>query len=304
MHYGEDPSKGDADNLLLRGGGGVIYHFNDEWAIRADYRGMLTGFGSSPNANATLEGGVMWNWGARVEPKFIAVAGSGDSDGDGLTDAREVELKTDPFDPDTDNDGLTDGEEVLRYKTDPLNRDTDYDSLTDGDEVRKHHTDPLKRDTDGGGVADGHEVIEDNTNPLVAADDLMLFELYIQFDYDKAVIKPEYNPQLDVIVKVLSRSPDATARVEGHADRTRKSGELYNRRLSKRRADAVADYFVRSGIDDGRLRSEGYGFSRPKAANDPLSGNPQNRRVEVYIKGASEGKPEHITVGPGATAEK
>jgi outer membrane protein OmpA-like peptidoglycan-associated protein/opacity protein-like surface antigen len=290
MHYSEDPAKGDADNFLLRGGGGVMYHFNDEWAVRADYRGMLAGFGSSPNANATFDAGVVWNWGAGVPAMIVAVSGSDDTDGDGLPDVREVELRTDPFDPDTDKDGLSDGDEVNRYRTDPLNRDTDYDSLGDGDEVRKHKTDPLKRDTDGGGVADGHEVIEDGTNPLVAVDDLRLFELYINFDLNEAVIRPEYNKQLDVIVKVLSRNPESTARIEGHADRTRKSGDLYNRRLSKRRADAVGDYLSGKDIAGSRLETVGYGFTRPKAANDPLTGNPANRRVEVYIRGA-DGEP-------------
>lgn len=35
-----------------------------------------------------------------------------DTDGDGLTDAREQELGTDPQNPDTDGDGYTDGDEV------------------------------------------------------------------------------------------------------------------------------------------------------------------------------------------------
>ena len=88
---------------------------------------------------------------------------------------------------------MSDGEEVNQYKTDPLNPDTDFDGLKDGyDEVHKYRTNPLIRDTDNGGVADGHEVIEDGTDPLDPADDLILFELNIQFDYDKAVIKSEY----------------------------------------------------------------------------------------------------------------
>lgn len=59
-----------------------------------------------------------------------------DSDGDGLSDAEEATLGTDPTKSDTDNDGLTDGEEVNIYHTDPLNPDTDGDGYLDGDEVR------------------------------------------------------------------------------------------------------------------------------------------------------------------------
>ncbi len=43
-----------------------------------------------------------------------------DGDGDGLTDAEEDGLGTDPDDADSDDDGLTDGAEVNTYDTDPL----------------------------------------------------------------------------------------------------------------------------------------------------------------------------------------
>lgn len=59
-----------------------------------------------------------------------------DSDGDGLSDAREIELGTNPQNRDTDGDGLTDGEEVLTYRTNPLIPDTDGDGYPDGVEVR------------------------------------------------------------------------------------------------------------------------------------------------------------------------
>ena len=57
-----------------------------------------------------------------------------DPDEDGLTNAQEIELGTDPQNDDTDGDGLKGGEEVNDYHTDPLNPDTDRDGLPDGDE--------------------------------------------------------------------------------------------------------------------------------------------------------------------------
>ena len=44
---------------------------------------------------------------------------------------------------------------------------------------------------------------------------------------------------LEPVVKVLQRDPDATVRVEGHADKRAKSTREYNQRLSERRANAV-----------------------------------------------------------------
>ncbi len=65
---------------------------------------------------------------------------SGDPDEDGLTNAEEEELGTDPDDPDTDGDGLLDGEEV-DGGTDPTEADTDGDGYDDGEEIEEG-TDP------------------------------------------------------------------------------------------------------------------------------------------------------------------
>lgn len=58
-----------------------------------------------------------------------------DSDGDGLTNAEELEAGTDVGEPDTDSDGLGDREEVKVYGTNPRKVDTDGDTFLDGQEV-------------------------------------------------------------------------------------------------------------------------------------------------------------------------
>ncbi len=283
--YGDDAlDNGDSRSaFVLRAGAGLMYHFNDAWAFRTDWRLLMTT--DNTEFNTVADVGVVWTWGAGVPPDILATDGPIDSDGDGLSDEHERRIGTDPYDPDTDKDGLTDGQEVLIYKTDPLNPDTDFDLLTDGEEVLKYKTDPLNRDTDGGGVYDGHEVLEDGTDPLYGPDDLMMFELNINFDYDKSIIKPVYFDDLDKIVKVLKRHPEATALIEGHADRLRTSKAAYNRRLSERRAEAVRQYIAAKGVGANRMRAVGYGFDRPKAAQNLDTGTPANRRVEVFIRG-------------------
>jgi len=59
-----------------------------------------------------------------------------DTDGDGLTDAKEKEIGTNISLPDTDGDGLFDREEVEVYTTNTLSEDTDEDGHSDGDEVK------------------------------------------------------------------------------------------------------------------------------------------------------------------------
>ncbi len=298
IYYGQKIN-GERFDPSIRGGGGVMWHFNDEWAVRADFRGFFAG--NDVQANSMIDAGVVWTWGARVPANIVATGGPLDSDRDGLTDVEEGKWKTNPYDPDTDRDGLKDGEEVYTYKTDPLNPDTDADLLKDGDEVRKdkYDTDPLLADTDGGGVIDGHEVLEDGTDPRAGHgnDDLVLYELYIQFEYDKAIIKPEYYKQIDVVGKVLARHPKATAKIEGHCDQFKTKGHIsdaaHNKSLSKDRAKAVVEYLSgKCGISSGRLSSNGYGFERPKDPKkvDLVNGNPENRRVEIYLKGVDKTK--------------
>jgi hypothetical protein len=95
-----------------------------------------------------------------------------DTDGDGLTDSEEVENGTDPNNPDTDDDGLSDGDE-LSEGTDPTNSDTDEDGISDSDEAAEG-TDPTNADTDGDGISDGDELSEgtDPTNEDTDGDGL------------------------------------------------------------------------------------------------------------------------------------
>ncbi|MFM6946911.1 MAG: tandem-95 repeat protein [Flavobacteriales bacterium] len=104
-----------------------------------------------------------------------------DCDNDGLTNAQELALGTDPFNPDSDGDGVLDGTEVADG-TNPnnpcslvlasqtltptnawTNLDCDNDGLTNGQELALG-TDPFNPDSDGDGVLDGTEVA-DGTNP-------------------------------------------------------------------------------------------------------------------------------------------
>ncbi|MFN3194103.1 MAG: carbohydrate-binding domain-containing protein [Aureliella sp.] len=127
-----------------------------------------------------------------------------DDDNDGLTDAEEAGLGTNPLLGDTDGDGIQDGTELGRTSagpdsfggpvsfrpdadptttTNPLVADSDGDGLTDGQEDPNFdgasprviggtgttgvgETDPNNSDTDGDGLSDGDEVNNIGSNPL------------------------------------------------------------------------------------------------------------------------------------------
>ncbi len=114
-------------------------------------------------------------------------------------------------------------------------------------------------------------------------DDKIVIREKIQFDFDKATIRPESDDLLAEIAKVMNDNPRLKKiRVEGHA--SSEGGYDHNVDLSKRRAKAVLDHLVRKGkVDKSRLESEGYGPDRPIASNDTESGRETNRRLEFTI---------------------
>ena len=284
--YGDEMENGKTQAGVFAGAG-VFYHFNDTWALRLD--GSVGAQGEEFEFTGLVDLGVSCRFGAavKVPASYALNVGPGDidSDGDGLYDRDEALIGTDPYDPDTDKDGLSDGEEHFNRKTDPLNPDSDFDGLLDGAEVLTYGSDPLDPDTDKGGVSDGHEVMEDGTQPLDPSDDLQKFTLLIEFDYDKDFIRPQYYKDFEPVLKVLERDPNATVRVEGHADKRPTSKRAYNQRLSERRARAVADYLIReSGIAPERVTAVGFGFDKPVAPNDTESNMQKNRRTDIYIR--------------------
>ncbi len=103
----------------------------------------------------------------------------------------------------------------------------------------------------------------------------------VQFETNSAKIKPVSYPVLDNAIKTLKKWGESGVEVAGHTDRRKTSGAAYNQRLSESRAKAVSDYLGKHGIDVKRLKVKGYGFTMPIAENDPMTGNKENRRVEL-----------------------
>ncbi|HEX5720331.1 MAG TPA: DUF4892 domain-containing protein [Thermoanaerobaculia bacterium] len=102
----------------------------------------------------------------------------------------------------------------------------------------------------------------------------------VVFDHDKATIKPESKPALDVIAKYLKDNPNLKAFIVGHTDM---AGALdYNLKLSQQRAQAVVDALVKTyGIAAARLSAHGVGPLSPARTNRSEEGKGQNRRVEM-----------------------
>ncbi len=105
--------------------------------------------------------------------------------------------------------------------------------------------------------------------------------LDVEFEPSSATLKSASLPALDHAILTIKSWGNVKLVIGGHTDKRDTSSERYNLALSQRRAQAVSDYLASKGVDAGRLTVIGYGFSQPIAANDPVKGNPLNRRVEI-----------------------
>ncbi|MFP4474473.1 MAG: OmpA family protein [Desulfatibacillaceae bacterium] len=112
-------------------------------------------------------------------------------------------------------------------------------------------------------------------------------ELYVQFDFDKAEVKPEFHDDLKEVAEFMKTFPDTRAVLEGHTDSI--GNKEYNIALSKRRAQAVRDYLIDNfNISADRFGIIAFGESRPIAPNDTPEGRYKNRRVEAEITATDE----------------
>ena len=193
-----DPLRRDTDNDTNADGLEITLGSDPTVADGADFRdsdrdGLTDNEESSLGWTVTVNGS---SYVVKSSPNLI------DTDGDGLPDFIERDLRTDPNKVDTDGDGISDYDEVqdferfvrlmaaypavvingsgsARYGTDPLKVDTDGDGLSDYQELidgfrmtlpgdaapRLIFTSAVHDDTDGDGLTDQYEVTTSLTDP-------------------------------------------------------------------------------------------------------------------------------------------
>lgn len=102
------------------------------------------------------------------------------------------------------------------------------------------------------------------------------------FGFDSSVLSSDAQATLNRQVKWLKKNPDSKVTVEGHCDE--RGTREYNLALGDRRANAVKNYLVSSGISAGRITPISYGKERPAVVGSNHAAWAENRRGVTIVK--------------------
>ncbi len=105
----------------------------------------------------------------------------------------------------------------------------------------------------------------------------------VHFESDKAELTEADFKQLDLVSLYVNADSSVNAIfIDGHTDNS--GSRIYNRRLSKERAEAVRDYLVGKGIPAAIIRTRYHGERFPVADNDSKQNKAQNRRTTIRLE--------------------
>ena len=143
-------------------------------------------------------------------------------------------------------------------------------------------------DTDGDGITDNVDKCPNTKGPAsnmgcpeIKVEDKKKLDIAmraVEFRTGTAVITTASYKLLNDVVGVLKSYPEMNLSIEGHTDNV--GDAKNNQKLSEKRAKSCLDYLVKKGISADRLKSSGYGSSKPVGDNSTKTGRQSNRRTE------------------------
>jgi len=105
--------------------------------------------------------------------------------------------------------------------------------------------------------------------------------LKVTFKSASAELTPESINQMEMYSYFLINHPEYSAKIIGYTDSI--GSAKYNKLLSKKRAQSVVKFLIRSGVKPTQLSADGMGESNPIASNETKEGRAKNRRIEAEL---------------------
>lgn len=238
-----------------------------------------------------------------------AFKGCPDTDGDGIQDSEDecpeqigaIDMKGCP---DSDSDNIPDHKDACPEEAGEVENngcpwgDRDNDGVKDNVDkcpstpgVREKDGCPLD-DADSDGVPDAKDkcpntagLIENDGCPEIKKEEQEILNTAfdnLEFQSAKAIIKDASYPSLQALAELMVKKPTWKLKISGHTDSDGSASS--NLKLSKSRAQAVANYLKAKGVEEKRFTVEGFGESIPIADNKTKEGKQKNRRVEMKIE--------------------
>ena len=119
----------------------------------------------------------------------------------------------------------------------------------------------------------------------------------VQFDFDKAELRPWEADKVAGLATFLKQNPGFHVELEGFADP--RGSQDYNVKLSTRRVDAVRDALIAAGVPNEQILVGAYGELNLKCGATTEACWQQNRRVEVIVLPTSQPKATSFRTGDG-----
>lgn len=264
------------DETRVNVGAGVRYNISDMISLRGDVREFHGIDESTFDTMVSLGLSLAFH-------RTTSEPAPADADSDGVPDTRDqcpdtpagVQVDSRGCELDADNDGVPDSKDQCP-------------NTPAGAEVNSRG---CELDSDNDGVVNSKDqcpntaagVKVDETGCEGVTETIETIELRVQFPTDSSVIDATYDTEIRKVAEFMNEYPETSVEIAGHSDSI---GEAeYNRSLSQRRAEAVAERLTSVlGVDPDRVTAVGYGEFEPIASNDTAAGRTQNRRVEARIQ--------------------
>lgn len=101
----------------------------------------------------------------------------------------------------------------------------------------------------------------------------------IEYDFDKATLRPESQKILDDLAAFLELNDNLSVEIASHTDA--RGSDTYNQKLSQARAQSCVDYLISKGIAKDRLVATGYGESKPLTPENDINAMPTKDEREA-----------------------